>query len=93
MVDIMFTLGVCQRNSLLARRVYAYTYPVHTPEISFRTLLVRFISNGYFKDKKLYRTKIQKRLRYICKRNGKTSLLKLRYLFQKVYINANAVCI
>lgn len=51
MTDMVFVLGECQKNPLLASRVYAQRFPDrrHPQEISFRRLLQRFIESGQIK--------------------------------------------
>lgn len=48
MVDMIFVLGECQRNPLLASRVYAQRYPErrHPQTVSFQKLLERFVNSA-----------------------------------------------
>lgn len=59
MVDMIFMLGQCHRNCLLASRSYAVEYPErrHPHESSFRRLLNRFVETGDVKYKKEERIK------------------------------------
>ncbi|KAJ8950566.1 hypothetical protein NQ318_015699 [Aromia moschata] len=48
MVDMVFVLGACHRNPLLASRVYAQRYPDrrHPRKYSFQLVLDRFVNTG-----------------------------------------------
>lgn len=51
MADMIFILGECQKNPLLASGTYAQSFPQrrHPQEVSFEILLHRFVHNGQTK--------------------------------------------
>lgn len=60
LVDMIFVLGECERNPLLASRIYAQRYPErrHPQNASFRTVLERFVTTGSVQKKKRNRNSI-----------------------------------
>lgn len=59
LVDMVFVLGECNRNPLLASRVYAQRYPArrHPRRERFQDLLQRFVNTGNVQFNKRNRTK------------------------------------
>lgn len=59
LVDMVFVLGYCERNTLLASRIYAARYPNrrHPDRAAFISLLERFTNTGTVSYKKRNRAK------------------------------------